>query len=109
MGSEKKSLFFEGCQLANEFQIFSSDFRWEIIAALWLEMLSYGASQCTWREHAKQLKQGEELLTRVALLMAHLGLSKNIQMVDIPKDLDEAGYQPRWDWDNLDRLAYYMV
>ncbi|KAK6270227.1 hypothetical protein POUND7_007332 [Theobroma cacao] len=36
-------------------------------------------------------------------------LSKNIQMVDIPKDLDEAGYKPRWDWDNLDRLAYYMV
>ncbi|KAK6229239.1 hypothetical protein SCA6_018190 [Theobroma cacao] len=115
MGSEKKSVFFEGCQVATKLQNRCSTVRWdheklwEMIAGIWLEMLTYAASQCTWREHAKQLKQGEELLTRVALLMAHLGLSKNIQMVDIPQDLDNAGYQPQWDWDNLDRLAYYMV
>ncbi|XP_017980340.1 PREDICTED: uncharacterized protein LOC18594408 [Theobroma cacao] len=115
MGTQTKSVFFEGCQIARQLQElvlthhWDHEEKWEMIARIWLEMLTHAASECTWKEHAKQLKQGEELLTRVALLMAHFGLSKKIQMVDIPHELAAEGYQPEWDWDNLDRLAYYLV
>ncbi|XP_022751551.1 uncharacterized protein LOC111300155 [Durio zibethinus] len=115
MGSQRKSVFFEGCQIADQLRKLVTQYRWdneekwEMIGHIWLEMLTYAASQCTWREHSKQMKQGAELLTHVALLMAHLGLSKNISMVDLPSDLQEANYQPRWDWDKLDRMKYYLV
>ena len=57
----------------------------------------------------KQLQQGEELLTHVALLMAHLGLSKKINLVDIPERLVEVKFKPSWDWNRLDRLVYYLA
>ncbi|XWS27404.1 hypothetical protein CRYUN_Cryun26dG0112100 [Craigia yunnanensis] len=115
MGSQKKSVFFEGCQIADQLQKLAMTYqwdneeKWEAIGRIWLEMLTYAASHCSWREHAKQLKRGGELLTHIALLMAHLGLSKNISMVDLPPDLKAVNYQPRWDWDNLDRMVYYLV
>ncbi|MBA0623030.1 hypothetical protein Godav_008525, partial [Gossypium davidsonii] len=80
MGSLKKSAFFEGCQIAVQLQTLLGQFRWDhedkwkLIAEVWLDMLTYVAAQCSWKEHARQLQQGEELLTHVALLMAHLGL-----------------------------------
>ncbi|MBA0658574.1 hypothetical protein Goklo_010771, partial [Gossypium klotzschianum] len=64
---ERVWALFQASKMGMEFQ--SSD----------KDMLTYVAAQCSWKEHARQLQQGEELLTRVALLMAHLGLSKNIQ------------------------------
>ncbi|KAK1578681.1 hypothetical protein Q3G72_032299 [Acer saccharum] len=50
--------------------------KWEIISQVWMEMLSYAAQECEWREHGQQLRKGGELLTHVCLLMAHFGLSK---------------------------------
>ncbi|KAK3220357.1 hypothetical protein Dsin_014327 [Dipteronia sinensis] len=50
--------------------------KWEIISAVWVEMLAYTAHHCEWREHAQQLWKGGELLTHVCLLVAHFGLSK---------------------------------
>ncbi|WRX27540.1 Protein of unknown function DUF594 - like 10 [Theobroma cacao] len=72
-------------------------------------MLTYAASQCSWKEHARQLQQGEELLTHVALLMAHLGLTRKINLVDLPERLQKVDFQPSWYWDRLDRLAYYLA
>ncbi|MFQ6639051.1 hypothetical protein Gotur_016705 [Gossypium turneri] len=115
MGSLKKSAFFEGCQIAVQLQTLLGQFRWDhedkwkLIAEVWLDMLTYVAAQCSWKEHARQLQQGEELLTHVALLMAHLGLSKKIQMVPLPKRLQEVDYEPTFYWDRLDRLPSYLA
>ena len=50
--------------------------KWEMISEVLVEMLFYAASQCGWKEHAKALSQGGELLTFVAVLMSHLGLHR---------------------------------
>ncbi|MBA0820151.1 hypothetical protein Gohar_021241 [Gossypium harknessii] len=115
MGSLKKSAFFEGCQIAVQLQTLLEQFKWghedkwKLIADVWLDMLTYVAAQCSWKEHVRPLQQGEELLTRVALLMAHLGLSKNIQKVPLPKRLQEVQYEPTFYWDRLNRLPSYWT
>ncbi|KAK6240660.1 hypothetical protein SCA6_006049 [Theobroma cacao] len=53
--------------------------KWEMISKVWLGMMLYAASLCSWKEHAQQLRHGGELLTHVALLMAHLGLTTQIR------------------------------
>ncbi|KAJ6912268.1 hypothetical protein NC651_014840 [Populus alba x Populus x berolinensis] len=50
--------------------------KWEITSDVLVEMLFYAASQCGWKEHAKALSRGGELLTFVAVLMSHLGLHR---------------------------------
>lgn len=55
---------------------------WELIGDVWIEMLCYAASHCEWKQHAKQLGRGVELLTHVSLLMAHLGFSPNIHFAE---------------------------
>ncbi|CAK7340180.1 unnamed protein product [Dovyalis caffra] len=50
--------------------------KWEMISEVLVEMLTYAASHCGWKEHTKALTQGGELLTFVAVLMSHLGLSQ---------------------------------
>ena len=50
--------------------------KWEMISDVLVEMLFHAASQCGWKEHAKALSQGGELLTFVAVLMSHLGLHR---------------------------------
>ncbi|TYI92112.1 hypothetical protein E1A91_D02G044600v1 [Gossypium mustelinum] len=115
MGSSRKSAFFEGCQIAEQLQSLVSMFQWDnqdkwkLIADLWLDMLTYAAAQCSWREHAWQLQHGEEFLTHIALLMAHLGLSKKIQIVPLPKMLEEADFEPTFHWDKLHRLTSYLA
>ncbi|MFQ6639054.1 hypothetical protein Gotur_015176 [Gossypium turneri] len=115
MGSLKKSAFFEGCQIAVQLQTLLEQFRWghedkwKLIADVWLDMLNYVTAQCSWKEHARQLQQGEELFTPVALLMAHLGLGKNIQKVPLPKRLQEVQYEPTFYWDRLNRLPSYWT
>ncbi|XWS67658.1 hypothetical protein CRYUN_Cryun04dG0024800 [Craigia yunnanensis] len=67
--------------------------KWEMISKVWMEMMIHAASQCSWKEHAQQLRHGGELLTHVALLMAHLGLSTQIRKVEAP-DEDELNMPP---------------
>ncbi|KAK8626696.1 hypothetical protein V6N13_134329 [Hibiscus sabdariffa] len=57
--------------------------KWKMISDVWMEMMVYGASRCRWTEHAQQLRHGGELLTHVALLMAHLGLSTHVHTPEI--------------------------
>ncbi|XP_034910845.1 uncharacterized protein [Populus alba] len=61
-------------ELQQEKEGWSVDEKWELISEVLVEMLTYVASQCKWKEHARALKGGGELLTLVAILMAHLGL-----------------------------------
>ncbi|XVE78633.1 hypothetical protein DITRI_Ditri13aG0161900 [Diplodiscus trichospermus] len=116
MGSLRKSALFEGCQIANRLKQLANNFRldhkekWEIVGQVWLNMLTYAASQCSWKEHSAQLQHGEELLTHVALLMAHLGLTKQIHLAEMPNRLKDVNFRPTWDWDRLEyRLAYYLA
>nr|KJB28277.1 hypothetical protein B456_005G039800 [Gossypium raimondii] len=115
MGRSRKLAFFEGCQIVEQLQSLVSMFQWDnqdkwkLIADLWLDMLTYATAQCSWKEHASQLQHGEEFLTHVALLMAHLGLSKRIQMVPLPKMLEEVDFEPNFHWDKLYRLTSYLA
>lgn len=52
------------------------DRRWKVIIDVWLELITYAASYCEWREHTQYLRRGGELLTVISILMIHLRLSK---------------------------------
>uniref|UniRef100_A0A2K1ZV34 DUF4220 domain-containing protein n=1 Tax=Populus trichocarpa TaxID=3694 RepID=A0A2K1ZV34_POPTR len=76
------SVLRDGFGLANSLQLLETQDgwenkrKWEMISQVWVEMLTYAASHCGWKEHAQALPRGGELLTHVCLLMAHLGLSE---------------------------------
>ncbi|MED6121797.1 hypothetical protein PIB30_033518 [Stylosanthes scabra] len=69
-----KSVLLDGCRLASQLQTRQN--LWIVICDVWMEMLTFAASQCEWGLHAQQLNRGGELLTHVCVLMADLGLSK---------------------------------
>ncbi|XP_031261731.1 uncharacterized protein LOC116119934 [Pistacia vera] len=75
-----QSILSDGCKLAKQLRRESNanscGNKWEMISGVWIEMLTYAASHCGWKEHGQQLWKGGELLTHVSLLMAHLGLSE---------------------------------
>ncbi|WRX14126.1 Protein of unknown function DUF594 - like 4 [Theobroma cacao] len=81
---KNRVLLLKGSEIAQRLQNLVSDERWdhekkwETIGKLWMRNLTYAASRCSWKDHAQQLRHGGELLTHVALLMAHLGLSTKI-------------------------------
>lgn len=85
-GDRSKSILFDACKLAK--LLYSMEIeknwdelkRWEVICQVWIEMLSYAASQCRWNHHAQQLGHGGELLTHVWLLMTHLGMTQQLQI-----------------------------
>ena len=74
-------------QLAREMR-WDGDEKWEMISEVWMEMMTYAASRCSWKEHAQQLRHGRELLTHVALIMAHLGLSTKVGRDEDDDDYD---------------------
>ncbi|XVE93961.1 hypothetical protein REPUB_Repub01dG0239300 [Reevesia pubescens] len=84
-GSSFENILFKGLKFAKQLQDLArqgrwdDDDKWELISEVWMEMMIYAASHCSWKEHAQQLRHGGELLTHVALLMAHFGLSTQIQ------------------------------
>ncbi|XP_057977218.1 uncharacterized protein LOC131164215 [Malania oleifera] len=79
-GDRSKSALFDGCRLAKLLESlimedgFHNETKWEMISQVWVKMLSFAAIQCEWKHHGQQLRRGEELLSHVGLLMAHLGL-----------------------------------
>ncbi|XP_008228365.1 PREDICTED: uncharacterized protein LOC103327776 [Prunus mume] len=82
-GDRSKSVLFDACRLAKDLQAkenWDNKKKWELISHVWVEMLSYAANQCRWRDHTQQLRRGGELLTHVWLLMAHLGLTEQYQI-----------------------------
>lgn len=79
-GDRSKSVLFDACRLAKVLITMENKQKWKVVSHVWVEMLSYAASQCQWQYHARQLTNGGELLTHVSLLMAHLGLSERFQI-----------------------------
>ncbi|XP_050256922.1 uncharacterized protein LOC126702298 [Quercus robur] len=85
-GDRSKSVLFDACILAQSLQFlerqnnWDTKQKWETISNVWVELLSCAASQCRWNYHARQLRQGGELLTHVWLLMAHLGITEHFQI-----------------------------
>ncbi|KAJ6747816.1 hypothetical protein OIU74_030138 [Salix koriyanagi] len=81
-GTRKVSALWAGVKLAKSLQAvgtqdgWGNERKWKIISEVWVEMLTYAASHCGWKEHAQTLTRGGELLSHVCLLMAHLGLSE---------------------------------
>ncbi|KAJ6699237.1 hypothetical protein OIU79_012489 [Salix purpurea] len=78
----KVSALWAGVKLAKSLQAlvtqdgWGNERKWAMISQVWVEMLTYAASHCGWKEHAQTVARGGELLTHVCLLMAHLGLSE---------------------------------
>ncbi|XP_062088440.1 uncharacterized protein LOC133795002 [Humulus lupulus] len=87
-GDRCKSVLFDACGLAKGLQSLETEQnwekekKWELISNVWVEILSYAASQCQKNQHVQQLRRGGELLTHVWLLMAHLGITKQFQITD---------------------------
>ena len=85
-GDRSKSVLFDACIIAHSLQFletrnyWETERKWENICQVWVEMLSYAASQCKWNYHARRLRQGGELITHVWLLMAHLGITEYFQI-----------------------------
>ncbi|KAK6914698.1 Protein of unknown function DUF594 [Dillenia turbinata] len=57
-----------------------SEWKWEMVSRVWVDMLCSAVSQCGWNHHAQQLWPGGELPTLVRLLMANLGLNARFQI-----------------------------
>ncbi|KAK1577708.1 hypothetical protein Q3G72_024140 [Acer saccharum] len=74
-GDQSQSVLFYGCRLAKQLQDletqdgWSRERKWKMISEVWVEMLTYAANKCIWKEHGQQLRRGGELLTHVRLLM----------------------------------------
>lgn len=72
-GDMSKSLLFDACILAKELRAMEQK-RWEVMARVWVELMSFAAINCLPIIHAQQLSRSGELLTHIWLLMNHLGL-----------------------------------
>ncbi|KAG4908225.1 hypothetical protein AAZX31_20G180400 [Glycine max] len=85
-GDRSKSVLFDAQRLAKSIKSleqemkWSKEEKWRMISRVWVEMLCHAASQCRGFHHAKQLSRGGELLTHVWLLMAHLGITEQLQI-----------------------------
>lgn len=56
--------------------------RWELIAAVWVEMLCYLALRCGAEFHARHLSTGGELATHVRILMINLGTPAGLVRIE---------------------------
>ena len=79
-GDRSKSLLFDACRLAKELEKLGDEKKWEVIASVWVELLSYAACHCRPTGHVQLLSKGGELISFVWLLMAQLGLSTQYQI-----------------------------
>ncbi|GLT61421.1 hypothetical protein SLA2020_341270 [Shorea laevis] len=108
----RKSVLRDSCKLASMLKALGEELhwdledKWEMIANVWMEMLAYAASKCRWKQHATQLRHGGELLTHVALLMAHLGLTEHILIVPRQRAEEQS---LKWDWEQLSHISYYLA
>ncbi|CAL5393281.1 unnamed protein product [Camellia sinensis] len=77
-GDRSKSILFDACLLAKELNKLESEFKWQIMSKVWVELLAYAATHCG--IHAQQLSKGGELTTFVWLLVAHFGLGEQFRV-----------------------------
>ncbi|XVE48768.1 hypothetical protein DITRI_Ditri01bG0029000 [Diplodiscus trichospermus] len=88
------SLFAQKLQRLVTEERWDHEEKWEMISKAWMELMIHAASHCSWKEHAQQLRHGGELLTHVALLMAHLGLTTQIHKEVAVEDEFDFGMPP---------------
>jgi hypothetical protein len=80
-GQTEGSVLSDGRNLASALDLletedgWSDETKWEMISQVWVEMLTFAAIHCGWKEYAKAHSQGGELLFFVAILMSHLGIN----------------------------------
>ncbi|KAI4369620.1 hypothetical protein MLD38_018043 [Melastoma candidum] len=74
-GNSSLSVMFDACILSKHLKKLKHE-KWDIMIKVWVEMLSYGASQCRPEMHAQLLGKGGDFNTFVWLLMAQLGLGE---------------------------------
>ncbi|KAI4345912.1 hypothetical protein L6164_012997 [Bauhinia variegata] len=79
-GDRSKSVLFDACRLAKELKTLPEDLKWKSIAQIWVEILSYAATNCRPTTHVQQVSKGGELISFVWLLMVHLGLGTQFQI-----------------------------
>ncbi|XP_031262160.1 uncharacterized protein LOC116120347 [Pistacia vera] len=80
-GDRCKSVLFDACSVASVINGISEEkVKWEMVRDVWLEMLTYAASEGRGSEHGSHLRRGGELLTHVWLLMANFGISEQFQI-----------------------------
>ncbi|KAJ0078833.1 hypothetical protein Patl1_24578 [Pistacia atlantica] len=80
-GDRCKSVLFDACSVASVINgISDPKLKWEMVGDVWLEMLTYAASEGRGSEHGSHLRRGGELLTHVWLLMANFGISEQFQI-----------------------------
>ncbi|XVE65394.1 hypothetical protein DITRI_Ditri07aG0176900 [Diplodiscus trichospermus] len=83
-GDRSKSVLFDASMLAqelNSLEAANKDLdKWKLMSRVWVEMISYAASNCRANAHAQQLSKGGELITFIWLLMAHFGLGEQFQI-----------------------------
>ncbi|XP_010256381.1 PREDICTED: uncharacterized protein LOC104596790 [Nelumbo nucifera] len=80
-GERSKSVLFDAVILSKCLSFLEAE-KWKFVSTMWVEILCYAASQCSWTYHAMQLGRGGELLTHVWLLMAHFGTTNQFQIPD---------------------------
>ncbi|MBA0875493.1 hypothetical protein Goshw_014261 [Gossypium schwendimanii] len=83
-GDRSKSVLFDACRLAKVLDKFE-DGKWVLISKVWVELLSYAATQCRPSAHVEQIGKGGELITFVWLLVAHFGLGHCFQTTTVAK------------------------
>ncbi|PPD93868.1 hypothetical protein GOBAR_DD09128 [Gossypium barbadense] len=83
-GDRSKSVLFDACRLAKELNKFGNRKR-VLISKVWVELLSYAATQCRPSAHVEQIGKGGELITFVWLLVAHFGLGHCFQTTTVAK------------------------
>ncbi|KAL1157766.1 hypothetical protein V6Z11_A08G178200 [Gossypium hirsutum] len=83
-GDRSKSVLFDACRLARELDKFENG-KWLLISKVWVDLLSYAATQCRPSAHVEQIGKGGELITFVWLLVAHFGLGHCFQTTTIAK------------------------
>ncbi|KAK6939089.1 Protein of unknown function DUF594, partial [Dillenia turbinata] len=79
-GDRSKSVLFDACRLASMLQKMDREKMWEVVSQVWVAMLGFASCHCRGNYHAQQLRRGGELLTHVWFLMAHLGITKQLQI-----------------------------
>ncbi|OWM66160.1 uncharacterized protein LOC116199586 [Punica granatum] len=77
-GGKSQSVLFDACLLVSELKELEKTARWKLINKVWAEALLYAAYSCEAYEHSKRLSEGGELLSHVWLLLAHFGISKQL-------------------------------
>ncbi|XP_048328999.2 uncharacterized protein LOC107406449 [Ziziphus jujuba] len=79
-GDRSKSVLFDASILAKELDNKFKGKKWELMSAVWVELLSYAANHCRANTHAQLLSKGGELVTFVWLSMAHFGIGEQFQI-----------------------------